>query len=363
MQARKGASIAALTVIMLFGISLSGCSGASQSSLTPANPPAQPDALALRPRSTGHVPIREFALPNDGSVPFNIALGPDGNMWFTEIAGNRVGRITFGGAITEFALPHAGSSPVDIAAGPDGNMWFTEGAGRIGRITPAGKITEFSNGLSAYSSPNGITAGTNSLWFTEVGEAPYGIKIGKITTGGTIVKQYSIPTAYNSNPQNIALGWGGKLWIAEANAGNAIGRSTLEGKMTIYTSGLSGGAYPQGITAGPDGNVWFTESGRPDQIGTITRTGTITEFSAGISKCGCNYNLYGIAVGPDGNLWFTETATNKIARITTAGKVTEFSKGLSADSGPLGITAGLRGTLWFVEGAGNRIGRLKLNAL
>ena len=40
------------------------------------------------------------------------------------------------GTITEFVLPTAKSTPVDITAWPDGTLWFTElGGNRIGRIT------------------------------------------------------------------------------------------------------------------------------------------------------------------------------------------------------------------------------------
>jgi hypothetical protein len=47
------------------------------------------------------------------------------------------------GVITEFpATPHSGLQ--DITVGPDGNLWFTElGGHRIGRITMAGVITDF----------------------------------------------------------------------------------------------------------------------------------------------------------------------------------------------------------------------------
>lgn len=41
-------------------------------------------------------------------------------LWFTEDTGNRIGRITTGGAITEFATPAGG--PSGIAKGPDGAM-------------------------------------------------------------------------------------------------------------------------------------------------------------------------------------------------------------------------------------------------
>ncbi len=76
-------------------------------------------------------------MPISGSAPAGIAARPDENLWFTEFAGNRIGRITPGGAVTEFPLPSPGSGPAEIAAGPDDNLWFTEQLGnKIGRITP-----------------------------------------------------------------------------------------------------------------------------------------------------------------------------------------------------------------------------------
>jgi streptogramin lyase len=49
--------------------------------------------------------------------------------------GSRIGRITTDGAITEFVIPTDNSQPRGIAAGPDGNIWFTQQRGnRIGRI-------------------------------------------------------------------------------------------------------------------------------------------------------------------------------------------------------------------------------------
>jgi virginiamycin B lyase len=67
----------------------------------------------------------------------SITAGPDGNLWFTEDAGNNIGRITTTGEITEFPIPTPQSGPHGIAVGPDGNLWFTEQTGnKIGRINP-----------------------------------------------------------------------------------------------------------------------------------------------------------------------------------------------------------------------------------
>ena len=75
-------------------------------------------------------------MPTAASTPVGITTGPDGNLWFTEHDGNKVGRITPDGTITEFAVPTANGGQSGITAGPDNALWFTENAGnKIGRIT------------------------------------------------------------------------------------------------------------------------------------------------------------------------------------------------------------------------------------
>src|SRR5271169_830436 len=92
--------------------------------------------------------ITPYSIPTAQSAPGGLAAGPDGNLWFTEANGNRIGRITPAGVVTEFSAGLTPESfPSGIAAGPDGNLWFAEYFGnRIGRITPAGVVTEFSAG-------------------------------------------------------------------------------------------------------------------------------------------------------------------------------------------------------------------------
>lgn len=168
-----------------------------------------------------------------GSSPYKIVAGPDANMWYTDVDGARIGRITPSGAVTEFPTPTADSMPGGITAAPDGNLWFTELAGTVGKITPAGVITE-----------------------TPMGDI--------LLEGG------------------IAVGPDDNLWITgllhpdEDTYIPAIVRMTLDGEATTFTAGLSTDAVPAGITRGPDDNMWFTDaSGR---IGRITPTGVVSEL-------------------------------------------------------------------------------------
>ena len=81
--------------------------------------------------------IIEFPVPTANSGPFGITAGPDGNLWFTELVGNKIGRIspTPKHKLVEFPVPMANSEPASITAGPDGNLWFTEFNGnKIGQL-------------------------------------------------------------------------------------------------------------------------------------------------------------------------------------------------------------------------------------
>src|SRR5262249_53545034 len=117
--------------------------------------------------------------PGLGS-PGGITAGPDGALWFTEIAGNKIGRMTTAGVVTDEIPIAAGSATHEITTGPDGALWFAEAAkDQIGRIDPTTHaLTEFSTGITARSAPFHIVSGPDgALWFTEI----HGDRIGRIT--------------------------------------------------------------------------------------------------------------------------------------------------------------------------------------
>src|SRR5581483_874358 len=125
--------------------------------------------------------ITEFRLPTAGSSPDGIVAGPDGNVWFTEKIGDKIGRITSDGTITEFSLPNPNVLPGGITKGPDGNIWFAELGGNIGRITPNGTITEFPL-MATPTLAEGLAAGPDgALWFTDRATG----NIGRAMPGGT----------------------------------------------------------------------------------------------------------------------------------------------------------------------------------
>lgn len=76
-----------------------------------------------------------------GSDVYQITTGPDGNLWFTESSGNKIGKVTAAGSFTEYAVPTPSSTPWGLTAGPDGNLWFAEAlTTNFGRITPRARL-------------------------------------------------------------------------------------------------------------------------------------------------------------------------------------------------------------------------------
>src|SRR5947208_2311203 len=185
-------------------------------------------------------PINGFAIEPfnpactlDGG-PTSIIAGRDGNLWFTERFGNKIGRIApTSGLITEFCqVLTAGNpsgitgSPRGITVGPDGNIWFAEVSGVIGRITSAGVITEFASDLIRDSGPFAITAGRDgNLWFTEF----FGNRIAQITPAGVVTEFPPLPNPAPLNgPRAITAGPDGNLWFTESYS-NRIGRVVFAG--------------------------------------------------------------------------------------------------------------------------------------
>ena len=94
--------------------------------------------------------ITEYPVPT-GDDPEGITVGPDGNLWFTDFFGGKIGVIsTSGQVLHEYKVPPL-SGPGDtnelwgITVGSDNNMYFASGDGYIGEITPSGSMTDISD--------------------------------------------------------------------------------------------------------------------------------------------------------------------------------------------------------------------------
>ena len=101
-----------------------------------------------------------------GGQKWDIAAGPDGNLWYTDQNKRAIGRISPQASGQEFTTGIV-NSPRGIAAGPDGNLWYAGDASAVGRITPAG-----SSRSSPPASPRAAARSTSSPGRTGTSGSP-----------------------------------------------------------------------------------------------------------------------------------------------------------------------------------------------
>jgi streptogramin lyase len=152
-----------------------------------------------------------------GSQPWHLAVGADrASMWVTERLGNKIAKLSLSGALVgEYAIPAGcGSAPNDIALGGDGNMYFSEDVANsvyafIGQVTPSGTIT-------CVQDPNigdstGIAEGPDgNIWILE--HYANGLVKFNLSTQ-TFGSVYSTYAQGVGSGQVMALGADGELWF------------------------------------------------------------------------------------------------------------------------------------------------------
>jgi streptogramin lyase len=281
--------------------------------------------------------------PSNVAQPTSIVTGPDGNLWFTSSANDRIGRIdpdtlqvatfTLGGAL----------EPVGIVAGPDGNLWFTAyGSSHIGRITPSGTVTLYTSAF--LDGPQGIAVSDDGrIWFASTDND----RVGKLNPLADPTNIVTFPTGGAvgaEGPLDITPGPGATMWFSAVFAlpafSGRIGRIGEDGLgATSFQSPVL--AVPGGMTEGPDGNLWATSLFNGTLV-KVTPAGAITGFTAPDVVLPQR-----ITTGPDGALWFApDNFPGRVGRITAAGDITTYSAG--GNEGATDVETGPDGNIWFV---------------
>lgn len=288
--------------------------------------------------------VTTYSIPTAGSVPYGIASGPDGRIWFTESSTHQIGSLGTDGQFGP-EIPLAGS-PRGLAAVPGNAVAFASviynGYGLLG--VDGGKV-EYPGGVSPWS----VALGPEGrLWVTDHGS--------DFVTAYHYLANSPATQSYDVGAPSfgIAVGSDGRMWITRDDDPQAPAIAAC----TPWGSSCEHYALPTWskafyIAAGADGNLWYTD-GWGNRIGRLTTAGTLTEFPVPTPGAG----VYGICAGSDGNVWFTEYYAGKVGRITRDGVIREYAV---PGGGTLrSMTAGPDGNVWFVDESGNRIGKVRV---
>ena len=303
--------------------------------------------------------VRVFRMPVPGALPFDIAADPDGSMWFTEFAANKIGRISGTGAITEFTVPTANAEPYQIASGAGGAMWFTEyNTTKIGRISGDGAIREFPIPAPSYGAGAITGSGPGPVFAAD----PAGF-VDVVSPQGAMTRIKVPPAA--GLPFGVARLSSGALWLSELTGFYEFSRHLIElpagqGTRTLpvtlpnpLSNVVALAAGPGSTSAASAGSaaVWFADFGA-SQVGEVRADGKVSLFNVGVAFGG----LSDITPGPDRAMWFSEQ-DGTIGRVAPDGRVTTLALA-SPDSNLDGIAAGPGKTIWVTEPGHNAIAEI-----
>lgn len=332
--------------------------------------------------------------------PHGMAIGSDGNVWFTQIHhGNGVSKLVLS------SLPAGSNNDVQLGApgttASNGTLWDQyklpcppqpPAAANPNNIMVA--CLKHLYGMTETPDPDG------NLWFAEAGwgeTTPQGSgqlpgdTVGKVTPSGVLTEYPvhprnpswvpcapNVDCAYPFSPMSITVGPDGNIWFTETippgtnsslPAGtSAIGKMNRSGVLLAEYAIPFKGSGADGITSAPDDQIYFTDAGA-DKIGRISVNG---DFTGAFHVPTQNNDPSQITVGSDGNLWFTEggkcapvtgtggfqgvhgcavTRDAKVARLTlSTGGITEFDVPTSTGSPDgFGLSGLDRGHIWFME--------------
>ena len=130
----------------------------------------------------------------------------DGVMWFSEAAGDHIGRLTVDGNITEFPIPTRAASRARCALTRRLDLVRADLGNGLCRIARDGGMAEYKVTTPNASLRSVCVGPDGDLWFTE----NFANKIGRMAPDGTMLGEYDIPTP-NSGARCIAAMSDGRL--------------------------------------------------------------------------------------------------------------------------------------------------------
>ncbi|MFH1036617.1 MAG: hypothetical protein V1756_00915 [Patescibacteria group bacterium] len=234
-------------------------------------------------------------------APWDLAFGPDGDLYVAEFTGSRISKVTSNGSVSTYLeIPESFRSTArSLAFSPSGDLYVVMSNGGLGDF----------NGILRISTDKTVSV------LSEIGGV-----------------------------EQLAIGFSGDIFVAGAGE---VFRITPDGVLTTFVSGLS---FPSDIEFGPSGDMFVFEAGI-GEISRIAPDGGRTIFASGFAK-----QISYMAFDARGNLHLNDRSPGEFYSVTPAGTVaapTHLSflvPGCYND-----MTFDSSGNLYVADGTGSRI--------
>ena len=230
-----------------------------------------PEFESRQPQSD---PTREKAMP------FFIESDRNGDVWLTVINKGVIARYDVQSEkFEEYHVPGRDSLPFALAEGPDGMMWYTAtGTGTVGYIDPIdGSLTQVIGPDRPLEAPEALLFEDESegggLWITE----HTGFAVVRYDPVLDTLARYEVRDA-DALPFGMAFDRYGNVWFAQHTV-DVIGvidpRSGNMAEVEVPTAT----SFVQFLESDGDGNIWFAEQ-RGGKVGAISISERPSTYSA-----------------------------------------------------------------------------------
>jgi virginiamycin B lyase len=269
--------------------------------------------------------FQQITPPHGRSGIMGVIAASDDTIWFAEQYANYIGHyFPATGQFQTYPLPtltvpdssHPGktltlpSAPNDLTLDTHGNVWFTElNADALGRLhIQNGQIQQYHLATTKTTQaliPYGITIDPlGTVWFTEASTS----HIGRLDPTTGQISYFSMQGSLTPLME-IAADSHGIIWATSFSSGLLLSFNPKTATFTPYYAPSSGGLY--GITITPGGQVWVT----------ITAANAIANLDPTANRF-IDYAIpssgslpLGVVMGANDSLWFTEAGSNKIGML------------------------------------------------
>lgn len=192
-----------------------------------------------------------------------LAVGPDGNMWYTTTGVHgHAGYVTLSAPhIHDIVLPF--SAAWQIATGPDGYLWLAETT--FGACGPCvAKMNTSGGNITIYSvSPDGeFVVANGRMYFACLLD-----RICSVDPSGNIATYRPAPRFGNTYIRAVTSPDGKTVDFVAWTPGDptaGFGHVGANGRLQLDTQQKS--VYPRSVTIGGDGNMWFSEEYNPQLV-------------------------------------------------------------------------------------------------
>jgi hypothetical protein len=242
-----------------------------------------------------HLSVNDsFTVYSTGSItPTGLAMGADFKVYSTgcctpsgQSAVVVVDQIA--GTVSTYTNSSGDAMNDGVVLGPDGNIWFTE-LTHVAQITPNGTITEYAfplpNGILANSIP-GITSSSGLIWFpiNNDNQPPYNGYIASIRPKTKHIVENPVP-CFDPAPL-VAAGRNGDIYAACRTVGSTtvnILQMTTSGVPTVFSNPLGISAFGSQAMIYQRKAIWFItfDSGsHPLSLGSfVPKTGAVADYT------------------------------------------------------------------------------------